>query len=100
MDNNGTPLKNRNVSINRRIITGFNDAFIITREQKEQIISKDSKSAEIIRPLIDTISSSLRHFLTSKMHVSIWLDKASTMSPICLFAVINQGLKNCFVVST
>ena len=52
MDNTGTPLKNWNVSINRGIITGFNDAFIITREQKEQIISEDPKSAEIIRPIL------------------------------------------------
>lgn len=52
VDNNGTPLKNWNVSINRGIITGFNDAFIITREQKEQIISEDPKSAEIIRPIL------------------------------------------------
>lgn len=52
MDNIGTPLKNWNVSINRGIITGFNDAFIITREQKDKIISEDPKSAEIIRPIV------------------------------------------------
>lgn len=52
IDSVGVPLKDWNVSINYGIKTGFNDAFIITGNQREQIISEDPKSAEIIRPIL------------------------------------------------
>lgn len=52
IDSVGVPLNNWNVSINYGIKTGFNDAFIITGNQREQIISEDPKSAEIIRPIL------------------------------------------------
>lgn len=34
------------------IATGFNEAFIITNEQKKQLISQNSTSAEIIKPVL------------------------------------------------
>ncbi len=48
----GTPLSNWNININRGIITGLNEAFIISEEIKNELIEKDPKSAEIIRPII------------------------------------------------
>ena len=48
----GTPLKNWDISINYGIKTGFNDAFIISGEKKDELISQDPKSAEIIRPIL------------------------------------------------
>jgi adenine-specific DNA-methyltransferase len=33
-------------------LTGFNEAFIITGEKRNELISADPKSAEIIRPVI------------------------------------------------
>lgn len=48
----GIPLKDWDISINRGIVTGFNEAFIISREKKDDLISKDPKSAEIIRPIL------------------------------------------------
>lgn len=48
----GTPLKEWNVSINYGIKTGFNDAFIISGEQKDNLISQDPRSAELIRPIL------------------------------------------------
>ncbi len=39
-------------SINYGIKTGCNDAFIIDNETKEALIGRDSRSAEIIRPLL------------------------------------------------
>ena len=48
----GVPLKEWNVQINFGVKTGFNDAFIITEEQKRQLIRADEKSEEIIRPII------------------------------------------------
>ena len=32
--------------------TGFNDAFIISKEKKDDLIAADPKSAEIIRPIL------------------------------------------------
>ncbi|NLJ95502.1 MAG: N-6 DNA methylase [Clostridiaceae bacterium] len=48
----GVPLKDWDVSINRGLITGLNEAFIISKEKRDELISEDSKSAEIIRPIL------------------------------------------------
>ena len=48
----GTPLSKWNLSINYGIKTGLNDAFIISAEKKNELISSDPKSAEIIRPIL------------------------------------------------
>jgi methylase of polypeptide subunit release factors len=48
----GTPLKDWNISINYGIKTGFNEAFIIDGKKKEELIVKDPKSAEIIKPIL------------------------------------------------
>jgi len=48
----GTPLKDWDISINYGIKTGCNDAFIIDKNTKTELIRKDPKSAEIIRPIL------------------------------------------------
>ena len=48
----GTPLKQWNISINFGIKTGFNDAFIIDSNKRNQLIDEDAHSAEIIRPIL------------------------------------------------
>ena len=48
----GTPLKEWDIQINYGIKTGFNDAFIINREKRAELIAQDPKSAEIIRPIL------------------------------------------------
>ncbi|WP_148571709.1 Eco57I restriction-modification methylase domain-containing protein [Aliarcobacter cryaerophilus] len=48
----GTPLKEWDINIYRGILTGFNEAFIIDEATKNELIKKDSKSLEIIKPLI------------------------------------------------
>jgi len=40
------------VKIYRGILTGYNDAFIIDGAKKDELISADPKSAEIIRPIL------------------------------------------------
>ena len=40
------------MSINYGIKTGFNDAFIISAEKREELIKEDPRSAEIIRPIL------------------------------------------------
>jgi hypothetical protein len=48
----GTPLKEWDINIYRGILTGYNEAFIIDGKKKDELISKDPKSAEIIRPIL------------------------------------------------
>ena len=48
----GVPLKDWGVAINYGIKTGYNDAFIIDEETKNALVAADSKSAEIIRPIL------------------------------------------------
>ena len=48
----GTPLKEWDIKINYGIKTGFNDAFIIDGRIKNELIERDPKSAEIIKPIL------------------------------------------------
>ena len=54
----GTPLKEWNVSINRGVLTGYNEAFLITSEKRNEILNKcltaeeRTRTAAIIRPIL------------------------------------------------
>jgi tRNA1(Val) A37 N6-methylase TrmN6 len=48
----GTPLKEWDISINYGIKTGYNKAFIIDGAKKDELIAKDLRSAEIIKPIL------------------------------------------------
>ena len=48
----GTPLKEWDVKINRGVLTGHNDAFIIDDTTKKALIAADPKSAEILKPVL------------------------------------------------
>jgi hypothetical protein len=48
----GKPLKDWGVKINRGIITGFNEAFIISKAQRDELIKSDPKSSELIKPIL------------------------------------------------
>ena len=48
----GTPLKDWNINIYRGVLTGLNEAFIIDGAKKDELIAKDPKSVEIIRPIL------------------------------------------------
>ena len=48
----GTPLKDWDIQIYRGVLTGYNEAFIISGEKKDELIAKDPKSAEIIHPIL------------------------------------------------
>ena len=52
IENIGTPLNEWPISINRGILTGYNKAFIISGQKRKELILKDPKSAEIIRPIL------------------------------------------------
>ena len=48
----GTMIKDLDIEINRGILTGFNEAFIINEEIKNRLISEDFNNKEIIKPLL------------------------------------------------
>ena len=54
----GVPLKNWDVEMYRGVLTGYNDAFIITSEKREEILSncvddgERERTAELIRPIL------------------------------------------------
>lgn len=52
IETNGTPLKEWDIEINYGIKTGYNEAFVIPKEKRDELIAKDPKSAEIIHPIL------------------------------------------------
>lgn len=48
----GIPLKDWDIQINYGVKTGFNDAFLIPGWKRQELIEKDPKSEEIIRPIL------------------------------------------------
>lgn len=47
----GKPLREWNIKINFGIKTGFNEAYLIDKETKDELINSDIKSTELIKPL-------------------------------------------------
>ena len=58
VENAGVPLKNWDVEMYRGVLTGFNDAFIITSDKREEILLncadaiERERTAELIRPIL------------------------------------------------
>ena len=52
VESQGIKLIYRNIKINRGILTGLNEAFIINTKTKEDLILKDPNSSNIIKPLL------------------------------------------------
>ena len=52
LEKNGKKLSEWEVKIYRGILTGLNEAFIIDEVKRNEIIAKDAKSEEIIRPIL------------------------------------------------
>jgi hypothetical protein len=48
----GAPLKDWDIEINYGIKTGYNDAFIIDTQLRNQLIAEDPKSEDIIKPIL------------------------------------------------
>ena len=48
----GKPLKDWDINIYRGILTGCNEAFIIDKNKRDELIKKNENSAEIIRPIL------------------------------------------------
>ena len=65
----GIRLKDWNVRINRGILTGCNEAFIISGDKRNELISQNPKSAEIIRPILR--GRDIKRY--SYEHADLWL---------------------------
>lgn len=52
IESKGTPLKDWEIEINYGIKTGYNDAFIINTEKRNELIKADPKCSEIIKPIL------------------------------------------------
>ena len=52
MNARGTPLKDWDVRINRGVLTGYNEAFIIDDATRNALIAEDPRSDEIIKPVL------------------------------------------------
>jgi hypothetical protein len=53
IEKNGTPIyKIKGVTINRGITTGYNPAFIISTQKKNDLLEEDKKNNEIIKPAL------------------------------------------------
>jgi len=52
IEEKGIPLKNWDVNIYRGVLTGCNEAFIIDEKKRAELITKDPKSEEIIKPIL------------------------------------------------
>lgn len=50
--NKGQPIKKIGLQINRGVVTGYNDAFIITEDVKNLLISQNKSNSKIIKPLL------------------------------------------------
>ena len=52
IESQGVQLKEWNISISRGILTGFNDAFVIDGQKRQELIKDDPKCKNIIKPLL------------------------------------------------
>lgn len=82
----GVPLKDWNIEIFRGILTGYNAAFIIDSETKNQLIEADPNSADLIRPIlrgrdIQRYGYSFGNLWLINVHNGL---KEESVSPICI----------------
>ncbi len=65
----GKPLQSWNIQIYRGIITGCNEAFVINESKREELIARDPKSTEIIKPLLRGRDIQRYHVRRSEMYM-------------------------------
>mgnify|MGYP005837125379 CR=1 FL=1 len=52
IETKGIKLKNWDLTMNMGIKTGFNEAFVIDEAKRDELISKDKKNTEILKPIL------------------------------------------------
>ena len=78
----GTTLKEMPISIYRGILTGYNDAFFIDGATRERLIAEDSKSAELIKPLL------------RGRDLQAWIPEWNELYLICTFPALQVDIEH------
>ncbi len=52
VEKQGVKLIEWNINIYRGVLTGYNEAFVVSKEKKDELIAQDPKNAEILKPLL------------------------------------------------
>ncbi|MDP3464984.1 MAG: TaqI-like C-terminal specificity domain-containing protein, partial [Sulfuricurvum sp.] len=88
----GKPLKEWKISINFGIKTGFNEAFIIDTTKKDELVARDPKSTEIIKPMLR--GRDVQKYTTN--WANIWLINPHNNPPIDIenYPMIKEHLDN------
>ena len=85
----GTPLKDWNINIYRGVLTGYNEAFIISTEKREEILancqSEDerTRTAELIRPILRGRDIKRYGGTTGLAYILLPLSLLATMTSKC-----------------
>ncbi len=74
----GKQLKEWDVEIYRGILTGFNEAFVIDGAKRDELIKKDPKSAEIIKPILR--GRDVQKYATN--YAGLWLINSHNNPPV------------------
>jgi len=53
MESSGIPLEDWDVSIYRGVLTGYNEAFMLDNQKREELIAEDSQNSELIKPILN-----------------------------------------------
>lgn len=88
----GIPLKDWNINYYRGITTGFNEAFVIDDKTKDELIYKDIKNSEVIKPLLR--GRDIKRY--SYEFADLWLINIHNNPPIDIneYPVIKEYLDN------
>lgn len=68
IEQRGIPLKEWPIRINRGLLTGYNEAYIINGAAKNELIKKEPKSKEIIKPIIRGRDIKRYYFVNSELY--------------------------------
>lgn len=68
METVGTPLKDWNINIYRGVLTGYNEAFIITTEKRDEILANCQSEDERTRT-----AELIRRFISARELIRTWL---------------------------
>lgn len=67
----GKLLKDWDIKINRGVLTGYNEAFVINEKTKNELIKKDPKSKDVIKPIIRGRDIKRYHFVNSNLYLIV-----------------------------
>lgn len=67
--NSGSTIKELSLDTYRGILTGFNEAFIVSEELKNKLVENDPKSLEVLKPLLEGKDIKKWHYESRKQYL-------------------------------